>query len=192
MDLKERVIEAVINEFNENGLKFTMDDIAKRIGISKRTLYMIVNDKETLLIEAINHCFSAMKENEQIILSDETMDLVEKINKVLAVLPLKYETLELSQLYQLKNKYPKIYAKIEYRLETGWEAVIDLLRQGIQTGRIRNINLTVFQAMVNGTIEHFLSHRNLKENNIPYLQARQEMIRIILEGIVIREDDNEK
>jgi AcrR family transcriptional regulator len=45
MELKDKIIDAVIEEFNEKGLKFTMDDIARHMGISKRTRYTVVQDK---------------------------------------------------------------------------------------------------------------------------------------------------
>lgn len=34
--LKIDIIEAALDEFNEKGIKFTMESIAKRLGISKR------------------------------------------------------------------------------------------------------------------------------------------------------------
>ena len=44
----ERIIEGTIEEFKVNGIKFTMDGLTKRIGMSKRTLYEIVSSKQEL------------------------------------------------------------------------------------------------------------------------------------------------
>ena len=41
MTLKERIMEATIDEFNEKGVKFTMDDLAKRLTMSKKTIYKV-------------------------------------------------------------------------------------------------------------------------------------------------------
>ena len=41
-------MESVINQFNQKGMKFTMDDIAKQLSISKKTIYKVFDDKEKL------------------------------------------------------------------------------------------------------------------------------------------------
>lgn len=188
MELKEQIIEATIEEFNEKGLKFTMEDIAKRLGISKRTLYTVVDDKDTLFMEAIDYGFAAIKESEREILSDNTLDIIEKIKRILIVLPNKYKTIDFRQLYELKNKFPRTYAKIEKRLETDWEPTIELLEQAMDEGRIRKISLPVFQTMISGTIEYFLSHSILIDSEITYAEALEEMIELIMYGIVVREE----
>jgi AcrR family transcriptional regulator len=89
MELKERVLEAVIEEFNDKGLKFTMDDIAKRLGISKRTLYTVIQDKEELFLDMVDYIFSDIKASEKKIAEDTSMDVIEKLKKILIVLPQK-------------------------------------------------------------------------------------------------------
>ena len=39
MQQKEVILEGTIKAFNEKGLKFTMDDVAKILGMSKKTIY---------------------------------------------------------------------------------------------------------------------------------------------------------
>lgn len=185
MELKEEIIDAVIEEFNEKGLKFTMDDISRRLGISKRTLYTYVEDKETLFIEMVDYVFSAIKESEKAILNDNSLDIIDKIKKILIVLPVKYKTLDYRQLYDLKSKFPRTYAKIENRLETDWEPTLQLLDQAMKEGRIRHISLPVFQAIISGTIENFLSRTLLIDNGITYEKALDEMLDIIINGLLV-------
>ena len=42
----EEIVKAAIAEFDENGIRFTMDDLSKRMRISKRTLYSHIETKE--------------------------------------------------------------------------------------------------------------------------------------------------
>lgn len=54
VELRERIILAAVELFTTNGIKsITMDEIAASLGISKRTLYEVFPDKETLLEECI-------------------------------------------------------------------------------------------------------------------------------------------
>lgn len=185
MELKDRIIDAVIEEFNIKGLKFTMDDIAKNLGISKRTLYTVVQDKEVLFIEAVDCVFGAIKECEQEIVEDTSIDVLEKLKRILIVLPQKYKAIDFRGLYDLKSKFPRIFAKIEDRLETDWEPTFLIMEEAITQGRIRNINLPVFQAMVSGTIEYYLSRRVLLDSKIAYEEALAEMVDIIINGIQV-------
>ena len=61
---KIRILEGAIAEFNTSGLKFTMDDLAKRLSMSKKTLYKYFRDKESLFFDMVDYCFSAIKESE--------------------------------------------------------------------------------------------------------------------------------
>ena len=38
-DNKSRILEATLRVFNRKGLKFTMDDIASELSMSKKTIY---------------------------------------------------------------------------------------------------------------------------------------------------------
>jgi AcrR family transcriptional regulator len=37
-EIRQKIMEAVINQFNSKGMKFTMDDISKELHISKKTI----------------------------------------------------------------------------------------------------------------------------------------------------------
>ena len=43
-ELKENIMQGTLQAFNQKGLKFTMDDIAKILGISKKTIYQVFRD----------------------------------------------------------------------------------------------------------------------------------------------------
>ncbi len=183
MELKEKIIDTVIELFNEKGLKFTMDDVAKRIGISKRTIYTVVDDKENLFIDTVNTVFDSIKQSEKEILEGE-LDTVGKLRKLLIILPERYKTMNFKQLYALKEKYPKIYAKIEDRLETDWDATFQLMEQAMEEGKIRRISLSVFRAVFTGTIEFYLSRPIFADEDISYHDALEQMLEILFEGII--------
>ena len=53
-ELRERIVATAMMAFTAHGIRsIRMDDIATQMGISKRTLYEIFADKETLLKECI-------------------------------------------------------------------------------------------------------------------------------------------
>lgn len=185
-ETKEKILNAAIDEFEKKGLKFTMDDIAKNLSISKKTLYQIYDTKEAMLLALADYCFADIKKSERLIVEDRNMDVLEKIEKILVVLPERYQNIGLQNLYLLKEKYPKIYSRVATYLSTDWDATIALLEQAKAEGKIRNISIPILQTMVESTIQSFMANDILVENNISYDEAMQEMIRVLIDGIKVR------
>lgn len=184
MELYETVILAAIEEFNEKGLKFTMEDIAKRLSISKKTIYTVFESKEELIDAIADYSYAGIKrEEEQIIRQD--IDIVKKIHDVIIALPDIYKHLDFRKLVSLKDKYPATYTKVINNIENNWDSTIALIEQGVQEGRIRAVNVMVLKAMISASIEYFLSTPMLKEDGYTYNDMLEEMMNIIMKGIEI-------
>ena len=103
MELRKSILENTLRVFNKKGLKFTMDDIAREMSISKKTIYTVFNDKEELFFASVDYMFDSVKEAEQTILDNPNLSTVEKIRAVLGVMPDGYKDVDISQLYVLKD-----------------------------------------------------------------------------------------
>ena len=133
--------------------------------------------------EMVDYCFDSIKESEQEVISDTSLDTVGKIRAVLGVLPESYKDIDFRQLYLLKDKYPKIYKKVEQRLETGWETTIALIQQGIHEGTVRPIQIPILKTMMEATLEQFFQRDILITNQISYNEALEEVVNILVDGI---------
>jgi AcrR family transcriptional regulator len=184
--LKTDILEATILVFNKKGLKFTMDDIATELSISKKTIYTVFKDKESLFLHMVDYCFDKIKESEAAVMKDETMTTQEKIEEILGVMPESYKDVDFGQLYQLRDKYPKIYKKVEKRLENGWDNTIALINQGIEEGCVREVNVNILKTMMEATLEQFFSRDVLVRNKISYGEALKEVVNILVQGIIIK------
>lgn len=180
---KVKVLDATLRVFNEKGLKFTMDDIAAEVSMSKKTIYVLFEDKQSMFMEMVDYCFDGIKEAERRVLESEGLDTVEKIRAVLSVLPDGYKDVNFSLLFELRDKYPEIYKQVENRLETGWESTIALLEQGMKEGVIRPINVALFKTVFEATIEQFFTRDVLVRNQISYAYALKEVVDILVDGI---------
>ena len=186
MDLKETILEGTIQVFNEKGLKFTMDDIAELLKISKKTIYKVFKDKEDLFFAMVDYMFDSIKASEREVLEDENLSTVEKIHKILGVMPEVYKDVDFRQLYLLKGKYPQIYKQVELRLETGWEMTIGLIEQGIEEGCIIPVKIPILKMMLEASLEQFFQRDILIRNEISYTDALNEVVNILMEGIKVR------
>ena len=183
METRQMILEGTIRAFNRKGLKFTMDDVAKELSMSKKTIYTIFRDKESLFFAMVDYLFDSIKESEQCVLNDESLDTLEKIRKVLGVIPEGYREIDFRQLYLLREKYPAIYQRVEERLETGWENTIALLEQGMREGVVRKVDIPIVKMMMEAAIEQFFQRDILLQNGISYMDALDEVVGILVDGI---------
>ncbi|MCM1308171.1 MAG: TetR/AcrR family transcriptional regulator [Butyrivibrio sp.] len=183
MGQREEILEGTLRAFNQKGLKFTMDDVARTLQMSKKTIYTVFKDKEELFLAMVDYLFDFIKESERQVLENKEMPTIEKIKTVLGVMPEGYKDVDFRQLYLLKDKYPVIYKQVELRLETGWEATIALIEQGIAEGAVRPIRIPILKLMLEAALEQFFQRDILIRHEISYKQALDEVVEILVDGI---------
>lgn len=184
--LKNKIIEATIEVFNRKGIKFTMDDIAAELGMSKKTIYNTFRDKQDLFLSTVDYCFDKIKESEKEVLEDDSLPTLDKLRKLLGVMPEGYKDISFEKLSILKTRYPKIFAKVQERLETGWESTIMLINQGIKEGVIRDVDTTLIKTMFEATVERFFMSDVLVNSKMSYTEGLEEVVNILIDGIKAR------
>lgn len=182
-ELRARLRAVGMELFQKEGLHFTMQEVAQGIHISKKTIYAVYSSKEELLLDMVDEAFASIHRRKQAIL-DGTGTLEEKLRSVMIALPEGYSALDLQQLKLLDERYPAVARRVREHLETGWEPTLALLEQAMAQGLMRRVSLPVLQGMVSASIEHFLSDRTLEVQGIRYTQALEEMIDILMEGVL--------
>ena len=149
MEIKERIVQEASNLFFRNGVRsMTMSDIANELGISKRTLYEVFQDKEELLEECLNaHMKKVDCEMEKLINNSE--DVIEALMRIYAKHLANAHEVNKSLWHDLKKYYAPIYEKFESRQQNEYDTFAPLLEKGIQQGLIReDINFEVVTWLV--------------------------------------------
>lgn len=182
-NLRKSIMDSVINQFNQKGMKFTMDDISRELHISKKTIYKEFDDKDELFFATVDYGFAAIKEKEAEIIRDESLDIVDKLSKVIVCLPDNYRNIDFRMVYQLRDKYPNVYNRVAGRVESDWEETEKLLRQAMDMGRLKKVPIPVVKLTIEGAIEKFLSTEELSKTDLTYEEALNEMIDIIINGL---------
>lgn len=182
---KERIIEATIVVFNKKGIKFTMDDVTKEINMSKKTLYNTFKDKSDLFTSIVDYCFDKIKESEQQVIEDDSLDTVEKLRKLLGAMPDAYQNINFEELHILRDKYPKIYDKVKDRIETGWDSTIELIEKGIEEGVLRPVNTLIVKSMFESTLEKFFQNDILLQCNMSYSEGLSEVVNLMVDGMKV-------
>ncbi len=182
-ETRQIIMDAVIDQFNQKGMKFTMDDISKELHISKKTIYREFDDKDELFFATVDYGFSAIKKKEAEILADESLGLIEKISRLIVCLPDNYKNIDFRRVYQLKEKYPKVYMKIAEKVESDWGETVKLINQAMDQGLIKRVPVELIKLMVEGAIEKFLSSEELANSQYSYEESLNMMINVLINGI---------
>ena len=183
---QQRVLRAAAAQFLEKGYTGTTTaDITGAAGIAQSSFFHVFPSKEALLLDMVDDAFTRIHARKQRIL-DGPGTLAEKLRAVIIALPEEYTALDLQQMDLLDEKYPKVAARVREHLETGWEPTLTLLEQAMGAGVIRRVSLPVLQRMISASIEDFLADRALDAQGISYTDALDEMISILLEGLLVR------
>ena len=181
--IKVRILDATIAIFNERGLKFTMDELAMTLSMSKKTIYSVFPDKHALLYDMVDYVFDYIGVEKSAIAKKEDLELKEKVRLMLGLLTDKFENIDLSKLHILNEKYPDVYLHVAERLESQWEETIELLEQGMENGKFRRFSIPIFKLMTESTLESFFRNDILVRNSISYRQALDQVVDILLDGI---------
>lgn len=135
--LRERIVETAMKAFAAHGIRAVkMDDIARQLGISKRTLYELYENKEAVLFEGVRSYHSSSERR--------MLDLVERGKSVIDIILVAYrQRLEelrgtSSQFYDDLKKYPRVLKMLEDNKKRNHQRFVDFLHRGVKEGYFRS------------------------------------------------------
>ena len=184
MELIDRIFYGAIEEFRENGIRFTMDSLAARLGISKRTLYETLPSKNALIEMVIDRTFVDIKIQQRDIFENQAMTLVDKLKNLFTIVPSYSEKIDYRRVNEIRRAYPQLYQKIQNNLNSDWDRTIALLEDGMHAGIVKCNNIAVLKVLLVEIFEKLLDGAFLIQNNISYETAMKETLSIIFEGIL--------
>ena len=141
--MKDKIIEVANELFLNLGFKsVTMDDIANKIGVSKKTIYKYFKNKTELVDVVTNHTFETISCGIDEI-CNKNLNPIEQIFSIKRLVMEHLKDEKSSPQYQLQKYYPETYASLkDKQFLMMQECIIDNLKIGIEKGFYRtNIDL---------------------------------------------------
>ena len=184
--MKERITNEAIFLIQQKGLSFTISDLAKSLGTSKRTIYQHFSSKDDIIDSIIENLILQIKNKEEEILHDKSLNLLKKITKVLICVPEEFNTMDIRLLVDLKRLHYNQWVKIDEFLKQEWDLVIKLMEEGIKTGVIREINLQLFVELYLGAINQIYQPNFSLNTKLTMSEILKSVIDILLNGISIK------
>ena len=173
--MREKIIDTAIEEFTKHGSKFTMSDVAKELGISKKTIYTIFESKQDVLVGIADRYARDFTDMREAIEQDDNLDTLEKLERLFCAIPSKYYNIGLSRIFEVARKYPKQYRYLMEAVNQGWILAEQYLERGVREGKIRkDVSVPVVMAMIRGTVTCFTESDILYKNGLTYEQGKED------------------
>jgi TetR/AcrR family transcriptional regulator, cholesterol catabolism regulator len=187
MELRDEIKKEAIGLFFRTGVKkIKMDTIARKMKISKRTIYENFKDKETLIKEAID--FSQREQNEanKKILK-ESGNTIEAILGLLKIGSALLSSINPIYFQDLRRLYPKIWnEKINQSKSHSHEVIHSLLNKGIKEGIYRkNINEELISLILIEQL-YMLSDSQIFPKKFSIVELFENMILTMTRGLLTR------
>lgn len=178
-----KIIEAALEEVCQRGTKFTMEQLAVRAGVSKKTLYNLLGDKEKIMIHSVSYVYRKIEKEQREILEDGEMDIIEQIRKLFAGVIKWNLRFHFQEMLLEEERYPGLCLKIRSVSGQEWKVMEEVMNRAMRQGRMRRVSTGVVRGMLRGMMEYFYQAEELQSDSAYREEKMQEAINIVLDGI---------
>ena len=167
--LRDRIIEKAMQDFSMHGIRAVkMDTLAKELGISKRTMYEIFEDKETLLFEGIK----IYGEHKREYLQNYSEVGHDVIDIIMEVYRMKLEEVRgiNPNFYLDLMKYPKLLEHMKESQQKSREGFLAFMKRGVEDGYFRtDVNYELVPHIFDALGQHILSNSLVQQYSVEEL-----------------------
>jgi AcrR family transcriptional regulator len=184
--LRDRIVQTALTLIFKHGFRrFTIDDIASELGISKKTIYHYFDSKEEIVAAAVD----ARAEMEKSRILEAMAAAGSWIDRLSAFLG-TYSDIRVPAWLsdELLKYYPDLWAKLKPIKDLKAEQVRALVAEGISKGVLRpGIHPAIIELTFRRTVEGFLDsdfYNYVANHDLSLKQALEDVKEIILYGIL--------
>jgi len=184
-DRQKNIIEGAYNIFIENGIRsVSMDDICRRLGISKKTLYQVVENKADLLSKTT--VFIQQKINDRIAgLCNMDLNAIDVLLEMSKVSSENHILINPILTFEFRKYYPKVYDEyLSGKKSLIINSIIYNLEQGINEGLYRHdLNKEIVAHLYFQKIEEFHNLSKQESEEFSYAKIFEVMFENHIRGI---------
>lgn len=179
-----KLVSAAMDLFLRFGVKsMTMDDVSRKLGISKKTLYKVVSDKKDLVTQGMTLC---LEEDQNMILEitknsenaiEELIGFTKKANEWLS-------GVHESVVFDIQKYHPECWGLIEKHKKEVEKAILENTKRGIAEGIYReNLNPEIIAALHTVMKDALFNSSEVFGKDVLKQDIHLEMIRYHVRGV---------
>ena len=185
--MKDRILETACNKFFQLGFsRVTVEEIARELGISKKTLYEHFASKEELLREILLRMTGEIEIQIDAILQDKHADFVEKLRQVWAFLASRLSRMGPIFRADLQRHAPSLWREVDERrdriIHTRFRK---LFQKGVEHRAFRKeVDPQLLLLIYSTLIQRIINPETLSQLPFSASQAFEAIATVIFEGIL--------
>ena len=182
---EQRILENAAAVFMRYGIKsVNMDDMAKHLGISKKTLYQFVKDKEDLVNRVIDR-FLTTEETYLTELLEKKYNAIEENLAIVRWVMDKLQNLHPSVLFDLEKYHPEAAKRLqENQVHTIFNSVLANLKKGQREGFYRkDFNPEIIAKLYTIRLEALIYGNSVMKDTIKISDMYKEIVKYHIRGV---------
>lgn len=183
---KDRIIETARATFLARGFaRVTMDDLARSMGISKKTLYAHFRTKDELLDAAVEWQFMDIRRR-----FDEAYrhpgDFIDRLYRICSTIADTLSSISREFMFDVKERRPDLWARVEaFRRENIHGYFMRMVEEGARLGVVRpEVDKEVFILAYLGAIQGVINPEVLMAHSFSPEKAFRGIVDVVFEGIL--------
>jgi AcrR family transcriptional regulator len=182
--------ERIVNNFRELAAQkgfqsVTMDELAARAGMSKRTIYRHFRSKDEI-VEAVLDQFMAQMAGVITGIVNEETDLVTVFTRLLQHIPRAAGAFLNNPLVlgDLKQYYPHLWVKIEEFRAAKIQSILQLVVEQKQAGQLREIDPRIITAAFIASVQAVVNPDFILEHDLTFSAAVEQLVDLFVYGFL--------
>lgn len=185
VETKDKILEGSLGLFMKYGIRsVTMDDIARHLAVSKKTLYQHFADKDDLVFKMSEmYLERSYRQYEQITLGSSNS--IEELSKISVRMKHDMENLNQSMLFDLQKYHPKAWSLyIDHKIKIISQSVVRNIRQGMEDGYFRpEINPDIMAVTRLALIEAAFNAELFPKDQFNFVEVQIQLFDLFVHGL---------
>lgn len=190
-NVREKIIAEALREINCRGAEFHMDDLARNLRISKRTLYEHFSSKQEIIEKSLISLMDEIHEQHLAMLANPNLTTEDKIIGFFNVKTHYVSVLSVRKADELLRKMPDVCRRLEERQYKDWKLLEQLFEQAQQEDDFKEVDKFLLVHMLHSAADDIIEYFNESEHEYSFPEYMEKCIRVILYGIKRQEAINE-
>lgn len=183
-ELRKKILEGTEELFMKYGIRsVSMDDIARHLSVSKKTLYQHFADKDELVFRMSEmYLEQSFRQYDQI--EKESKNSLEELSKISVCMKIEMENLNSSLLFDLQKYHPKAWNLWNGHKEKIGEGVVRNIQQGIADGYFRaDINPDIMAVARVVLIEAAFNPATFPKDRFNFVEVQSQLFELFVYGL---------
>ena len=189
--VKEKILAAAAIMIEEKGISFRMDDLAKALTISKRTLYEQFHSKHEIVETILVHGAEEFYRQHENIVKNKSLTLEEVLDQYFKVRSNLYAAFNGESFIEIFLAIPQLQETLKTLFKKDWDLLKHYLIDQQEQGTIaQDVDIDIIIMMLQGAVRNIVFESSSHHEDVYTYMPK--VISVILQGIINKGETNEK